>query len=78
MEKNFDPKSMQDAMRIANSDAAQRLLATLQAQNPDALNTAMQNAASGDYSKVRESLSAMLASPQVQALLEQLKGQSDE
>ena len=78
MEKNFDPKSMQDAMRIANSEAGQRLLATLQAQNADALNTAMQNAASGDYSKVRDSLSAMLASPQVQALLEQLKGQNDE
>ena len=74
MDKNFDPKSMQDAMKIVNSDAGRQLLALLKAQNGDALSAAMENAASGDYAKVKENLSAMLTSPQVQALLEQLRG----
>ncbi len=77
MDKNFDPKSVQDAMKIATSDAGQQLLALLKAQNGDALNAAMENAASGDYAKVKENLSTMLTSPQVQALLEQLRGHSN-
>ena len=76
MDKNFDPKSMQDAMKMAKSDAAQQLLALLKAQNSEALNAAMENAASGNFSKVKENLSSMLTSPQVQALLEQIRGQN--
>lgn len=73
MDKNSNPMSMQDAMKMANSDAGQQLLALLKAQNGDALDAAMSNAASGDYNKAKEHLSAMLSSPQVRALLEQLR-----
>lgn len=73
MDKKSNPISMQDAIKMANSDAGQQLLTLLKAQNSDALNAAMTDAASGDYSKAKEHLSAMLSSPQVQALLEQLR-----
>lgn len=73
MDKNSNPMSMKDAMKMANSETGQQLLALLKSQNSDALDAAMANAANGDYSKVKDNLSAMLASPQVQALLEQLR-----
>lgn len=77
MDKKFDPSSMQNAMKLANSEAGQQLLALLRSQNSDALDAAMNSAANGDYSKVKENLSAMLSSPQVQALMEQLRRNSD-
>lgn len=73
MDKNSNPMSMQDAMKMATSETGQQLLALLKAQNSDALDAAMTSAAKGDYSKAKDSLSALLTSPQVQALLEQLR-----
>ena len=77
MDKNFDHISMRNAIKMANSEAGQQLLELLRSQNGDALNAAMTNAASGDYSKIKEDLSAMLSSPQVQALMEQLRRNGD-
>lgn len=77
MNKNFDPSTMQEAMKLANSRAGQQLLAHLQSNNSEALNAAMSGAADGDYSKVKQELSSMLSSPQVQALLEQLRRDSN-
>ena len=74
MDQNFDQSSIQTAMKLANSDAGRQLLALLRSQNSDALNAAMTSAAGGDYNKVKENLSEMLASEQVQALLQQLRG----
>lgn len=77
MDKNSNPLSMKDAMKMANSEAGQQLLALLRSQNSDALDAAITNAASGDYSKIKDNLSTMLTSPQVQALLEQLRRNSN-
>lgn len=74
MDNNFNPQSIQDAMKMADSAAGQQLLNLLRAQDEQALNAAMESAAKGDYSKIRDNLSAMLSSPQVQALMEQLRG----
>lgn len=73
----MDKNSLQEAMKLANSDAGQQLLALLRSQNSDALDAAMNNAASGDYSKAKEHLTEMLSSPQVRALLEQLRRNSN-
>ena len=77
MQKNSDNFSMQEAIRLAQSEAGQQLLAMLRAQNGDVLNKAMDQAAAGDYSQARQTLSALLASPQVRAMLEQMGRQNN-
>ncbi len=71
MDKNF---SMQDAMRVANTDAGKQLLAMLQSGNSDAFAQAMKQASQGDYSALSKTLAPMLASAEVQKLLKQMGG----
>ena len=73
MDEKFNNLSIQQAMQLANSEAGQQLLALLRSQNSQALNAAMEDAAGGDYDKVKDRLSTMVQSPQVQALMEQLR-----
>lgn len=76
MRKNSNDFSMQEAMRLAQSETGQQLMAALRAQNTDAVSQAMEQAAAGDLEKARQSMSSLLASPQIQALLEQLRRDS--
>lgn len=76
MRKNSNDFSMQEAMRLAQSKTGQQLMAALRAQNTDAVSQAMEQAAAGDLEKARQSMSSLLASPQIQALLEQLRRDS--
>ena len=62
MQKNSDNFSMQDALRLAQSEKGQQLFAMLKAQNGDAMNKAMEQAATGNYDQVKDTLSALLAS----------------
>lgn len=78
MQKNSDNISMQEALRLAKSDAGKQLFAALKAQNGQAMDRAMAQAAAGDYSQVKETLSSLLASPEIKAMLEQIGGQSHE
>ena len=73
MQKNSQNFSMQDAMRLARSDAGQQLLQLLRQSDGDALRKAADLAAAGDYRKASASLSALLDSPEVKALLKQLE-----
>lgn len=72
MKKNSDNFSMQEALRLAQSDTGQQLLALLRAQNSGALRQAMDQAAAGDYQNMISTMSALLAAPEAKALLEQL------
>lgn len=72
MEKNFNNFSVQEAMKLANSEAGQQLLALLRQKNSQELEQAMANAAAGDYSQAKKSINQMLSNPQARALLEQL------
>lgn len=74
MQKNFDDKSMQEALRMAQSDTGKALIRQLQKQNGAALDQAMAQAAAGNYDEVKKTVDKLLANPEVQALLEQLKG----
>ncbi len=74
MSKKSDEFSMNDAMRLAKSPAGQQLFAALQAQNADALQQAMNQAAAGDYEQVKKTMSALLQDPKMQTLLRQLGG----
>lgn len=71
MDKNF---SMQDAMRMANTDAGKQLLTLLQQNNADALKQAMSQANQGDYRNLSKTLAPLINSPEVQQLLKQMGG----
>ena len=71
MQKNSQNFSMQEALRLAHSDAGQRLLAMLSAAGGDSLKKA---AAQGDVEAVKKSLGPLLQDPAFQALLKQLEG----
>lgn len=74
MQKNSQNFSMQEALRLAKSDAGQQLLAHLQHTDGDRLQQAMDQATAGNYDQVKQTLSALLASEEVQALIKQLEG----
>lgn len=74
MQKKFDDQSMQQALRMAQSDAGKALLQQLQKQNGPALDQAMAQAAAGDYQEVKKTMDQLLADPKIRAMLEQLKG----
>ena len=76
MSQKFDNLSMEDAKRLAQTAAGQKLLSLLQAQSPRQLQTAMQQASSGDYEQLKKTLGAFMASPEAQALLKQLEKNS--
>lgn len=70
--KNSDAFSA--AMRLSKTDAGQQLIQTLKSENSDTVNKAMSQIAAGNTEEAKQTLSALLRSPQVQALLEQLGG----
>ena len=72
MQNNSDQFSMQEAMRLAQSEAGQQLFALLRSQNGSAIDQAMAQAATGDYAQAKQTLASLLASPQVKAMLEQM------
>jgi len=69
---------MQEAMRLAQSEAGQQLFALLREQNGNAIDQAMTMAAAGDYTQVKQTLASLMSSPQVKAMLEQMGRQSNE
>lgn len=72
MQKKSGDFSMQEAMRLAQSPAGQQLLEALRQTDAGALNKAAAQAGSGDMEQAKQTLSALLSSPEVKALLEQL------
>ena len=74
MQKNSQNFSMQEAMRLANSDAGQRLLAILKQSDSANLQQAMAQASAGNYSDAQKTLSSLLASREVQELMKELSG----
>lgn len=73
MEKKFDESSMQEAMRLAKSDAGRQLLAMLRSRHGDAINAALDSAKAGDVEKTKQALAAFMSDPKTQALLKQLQ-----
>ena len=74
MEKNSGNFSMQEAMRLMNSEAGQKLLSLLQNSGDPGLQAAMEQAAKGDITQAKTALQQVNLSPEVQALLRQLGG----
>ena len=76
MQKNSDgihDFPIQDAMRMARSDAGKQLFALLQSTQGAELHTAMEQAAAGNYSQAKQMIQALMASQQAQVLLKQMQ-----
>jgi hypothetical protein len=73
MQKNFDDKSMQQALRMAQSEAGKSLIQQLKTQNGPALDAAMAQAQAGNFDEVKKTMEKLLADPKFQSLLEQLR-----
>ena len=78
MEQNISNFSIEEAKRMAQSKAGKQLIALLQAQNPQKMQSAMNQASSGDIEQLKETLGAFMATPEVQSLLKQLENRSNE
>ena len=74
MQKNSQNFSMQEAMRLANSDAGQKLLALLKQSDSNQLQQAMAQASAGNYENVQQVLRSLLENSEVQTLLKELGG----
>lgn len=66
-------ETMQNALRIAQTAAGQQLIRTLQQSGGEELRAAAQKAASGDYSQVKDLLTALAENPDIQKLIDQLR-----
>ena len=62
-------------LKLARSDAGQQLLSLLQANGGEQLQSAVAQASGGNFDQAKQSLSALLSTPEAQALLKQLEGQ---
>lgn len=71
-----DPKtfSAEEAMRLANSPAGQQLIAMLKKADTSALQEAVNQATGGNIEQAKQALGPLLASPEIQRLLQQLGG----
>ena len=72
MQKNSQDFSMSDAMKLAQSPAAQQLLAMLRSTDAALLEEVSQHAKAGDFSQASQLLQKLLSSPESQALLNKL------
>lgn len=68
-----DNPELTEAMRLAKSPAGKQLLELLQKHNAQALQSALRNAAQGNYEAARETINAFLSTPDAKALLDQLR-----
>ena len=73
MQKKFDDFSMQEAMRLANSDVGKQLIALFQEQHGAQYQTVMNSAKTGDLEEAKRSLADFMSDPKTQALLRQLQ-----
>lgn len=64
---------MGELIRLAQTPAGKQLISMLQSKGSTKLQQAISNAASGDYTRVREVLSDLLSDPEAQALLKELE-----
>ena len=64
----------EEIMRIANSPAGQQLVRLLQQRGGDQLQNAVDKASRGNFEDAKNTLSDMLNTPEIQAMLRQLGG----
>ncbi len=65
---------MEKIMQLANSPQGQAIISQLQQSDPNTLQSAMQDAQTGNYEQVKKTLTDFLATPAGQALMQQMRG----
>ena len=73
MRQNFDPSSVEEAMRMAQTPAGQQFLRALKQSEPGKLNQLMADAAKGDYSGMQKSFMKLMRNPELQELLRKMQ-----
>lgn len=73
MENFPDQKSIQEALKLANSPAGQKLIQMLQTSNPDVVSTAQKQAEQGNYDQVRATVMQLMQSSQVQKMIQEMR-----
>lgn len=69
----FQNYSKEQLMAMAQSDAGKKLLELLQQNNSAQLQEAMNQAAAGNYDRVKDTLSSVLHNEQAQKLLKEMR-----
>ncbi|MBR7122834.1 MAG: hypothetical protein IKC95_05210 [Oscillospiraceae bacterium] len=72
MQNNSEKFSIERAMKLANSPEGRQLIAMLKQTNPEAISKAMQQASSGDYSNISQTLAPVLNSEDIKKLLRRM------
>lgn len=71
--EGFSEFSIQQAMKLANSDAGRQLFALLQATQQDALEGAMNQAATGNLDGAKTMIDKLMSDPKARQLMEKLR-----
>lgn len=71
---DLNPQSIQKATALANSEAGQQLLNTLNEKYSKEMEQAFALAASGNYAALKQSLEGILSSPETKTMLDRLRG----
>lgn len=74
---DFYPMDMQQAMKLAQTDAAKQLMARLQSADNGQLQSAMEQASAGNMTQAKALLGQLMADPQTRDLLRQLQGDAN-
>lgn len=69
----FGDFDIQQAMRLANSDAGRQLLSLLQSTQGKKLQDAMDQAAAGNYDQVKKTMQELMANDQAQQLMKKMQ-----
>ena len=77
MQKNFDDLSMQEAMRLANTDTGKQLIAMFKQQHSEEVPNVMQSLRAGDIERAKQALAAFMSDPKTQALLSKMEEQNE-
>ena len=72
MQQYPDKKAMQEALRLASSPAGQRLLELIKNTSGNTVETAREQAASGDFEQAKATLSQVLQSEEIKKLLREM------
>ena len=72
--KGNDGISIQEAMKLAQSPAGQQLIQLLQKNGGANLQSALEQAAAGDYAQAKKAISALMQNPEAQNLFRQMGG----
>lgn len=70
--QNYD-HAIRKARQLAQTEKGKQLLEALKQMGGNDLETALENAAAGDFSSIQQELSVLLSNPQARKLLEQLE-----